>query len=46
LRLRRQSLLKRLSNYLKNHASEFSEYKPSCDIMQKCSIDGGFVQMR
>ena len=46
LRLRRQSLLKRLSNYLKNHASEFSEYKPNCDIMQKCSIDGGFVQMR
>lgn len=44
LRGRRQSLLKRLSNYLKNHASEFSEYKPSCDILQKCSIDGGFVQ--
>ena len=46
LRLRRQALLKRLSNYLKKHASEFSEYKPNCDIMQKCSIDGGFVQMR
>ncbi len=46
LLLRRQALLKRLSNYLKKHASEFSEYKPNCDIMQKCSIDGGFVQMR
>ena len=44
LRLRRQALLRRLSNYLKNHASEFSEYKPSCDILQKWSIDGGFVQ--
>ena len=45
LRLRRQSLLKRLSNYLKNHASEFSEYNPSNDVLQKCSIDGGFVQI-
>ena len=45
LRLRRQTLLKRLSNYLKNHASEFSEYNPSNDVLQKCTIDGGFVQI-
>lgn len=45
LRLRRQTLLKRLSNYLKNHASEFPEYNPSNDVLQKWSIDGGFVQI-
>ena len=45
LRLRRQTLLKRLSNYLRTHTSEFSEYTPSNDVIQKCSIDGGFVQI-
>ena len=45
LRLRRQALLRRLSNYLKNHASEFPEYNPSDDALQKCSISGGYVQM-
>ena len=46
LRLRRQTLLKRLSNYLKNHASEIPDYNPGYDAVQKCCIDGGFVQMR
>jgi len=46
LRLRRQALLKRLSNHLKNHASEFPEYNPSDDAIQRCSIDGGFIQIR
>ena len=46
LRLRRSTLLKRLSHHLREHASEFPEYNPSNDILQKCSIDGGFVQMR
>ena len=46
LRLRRQALLRRLSNHLKNHASEFAEYDPTGDAMQKCSIDGGYIQMR
>ena len=45
LRLRRQTLLKRLSNYLRTHTLEFSEYNPSNDVLQKCSIDGGFVQI-
>lgn len=45
LRLRRQALLKRLSNYLKNHTSEFPDYHPGYDAVQKCCIDGGFVQM-
>lgn len=46
LRVRRQTLLKRLSNYLKTHASEFASYDAGHDIMQRCSTDGGFVQMR
>ena len=46
LRLRRQTLLKRLSDHLKNHASEYPAYDPSRDAMQKCSTDGGFVQVR
>ena len=46
LRLRRQALLKRLSNHLNTHASEFPAYDPSCDALQKCSIDGGIIQIR
>jgi hypothetical protein len=46
LRERRQTLLKRLSDHLKNHASEYPAYDPSNDAMQKCSIDGGIVQVR
>jgi hypothetical protein len=43
---RRQALLKRLSNYLKRNASKFPGYDASRDAMQKCSINGGYVQMR
>ena len=44
LRLRRQSLLRQMSNYLKNHASEFASYDAGRDVMQRCSINGGYVQ--
>lgn len=44
LRLRRQALLRRLSDYLKEHATEFTEYDSGKDIMQKWRIDGGYVQ--
>ena len=43
---RRQTLLRRLSNHLKDHASEFPNYSASNDAMQKCNINGGYVQMR
>lgn len=46
LRLRRQALLRRLSNYLKNHASEYPGYDAAHDAMQRCSIYGGYVQSR
>ena len=41
---RRQMLLRRLSDHLKNHAEEFSGYDESLDAMQRCRIDGGYVQ--
>ena len=44
LRMRRQTLLRRLSSHLVAHASEFKEYDPKRDIMLKCTINGGFVQ--
>ncbi len=44
LRLRREVLLKRLSDHLCSHASEYPSYDVSRDIMQRCSISGGYVQ--
>lgn len=46
LRQRRQTMLRRLSNHLRTHASEFLNYDVERDAMQKCRIDGGYVQMR
>ena len=43
---RRHALLKRLSNYLKRNASKFPSYDANHDAMQKCAINGGYVQMR
>lgn len=45
LRHRSRALLRRLSDYLAAHADEFPEYDPKRDAMQKCSIDGGIVQI-
>ena len=42
---RRQGLLRRLSNYLKQNASAYPSYNQSGDALQKCSIDGGYVQI-
>ena len=42
---RRQGLLKRLSNHLKKHASQFYRYDRGKDALQRCSINGGYVQM-
>ena len=42
---RRHALLKRLSNYLKRNASKFPSYDANHDAMQRCTINGGYVQM-
>ena len=44
LRLRRDALLKRLSDYLREHASEYPSYDIGRDILQRCSTMGGYVQ--
>lgn len=44
LRMRRQALLRRLSDHLKAHASEFAEYDADNDVMQKWRMDGGYLQ--
>lgn len=43
---RRQTLLKRLSKYLKRNKERFASYDPEKDVLQKCSINGGYVQIR
>lgn len=46
LRLRRSALLRRLSDHLRDAASQFASYDAGSDVLQKCRIDGGYVQMR
>lgn len=46
LRLRRDALLRRLSDYLRDHAEEYPSYDAERDIMQKYTISGGYVQNR
>ncbi len=41
-----RTLLRRASRYLAEHREEFPEYDPQCDILNRCSIDGGLVQIR
>lgn len=45
LRLRRSALLRRLSDHLRDSASHFASYDAGSDIMQRCRIDGGYLQM-
>lgn len=44
LKVKLRQMLKRLSNYVNENAAEFTEYDPKCNILNRCSIDGGFVQ--
>lgn len=41
-----RALLRRASRHLADHREEFPEYDPRCDIFNRCSIDGGLVQIR
>ena len=45
LELRRDGLLKRLSDHLAEHAERYAEYNPKADAMQKCQTYGGFIQI-
>lgn len=45
IRERAKTALKRLSRYLDAHTSEVAEYDEKCNILKRCSCDGGFVQI-
>lgn len=45
LRERAKASLRRLSDYLDDHADEVTEYDAKCNILKRCRCDGGFVQV-
>ena len=46
LRTEARAMLRRAALHLRTHADEFPEYNPSRDILNRCTTDGGFVQIR
>ena len=40
-----QELLLRLSDHLESNAESYPEYNPTCNVLKRCSINGGFVQI-
>ena len=45
IRIRARQLLKRLSDYVEQNAAKFKEYESSENVFNRCTIDGGFVQI-
>ena len=45
VRVLARTALSALSDYLELHASQFREYDASHNILNRCSCDGGFVQI-
>lgn len=45
-RIRARQLLNRLSGYLEDNKGDFPEYDSSGNILKRCSLNGGFVQIR
>ena len=46
LRCEARTLLRRAAAYLETHRTEFPEYLPEKNILNRCTTDGGFVQIR
>ena len=46
LRAEARAMLRRAALHLRSHPDEFPEYDPSRDILNRCTTDGGFVQIR
>ena len=40
-----RALLRRAVEYIETHRDEFPEYRPEKNILNRCSTDGGFVQI-
>lgn len=45
LRAKARTLLHRLHLHLEECASQYPEYDPASDILNRCTTDGGFVQI-
>lgn len=45
IRLRARTALMALAEYLNAHAEEIEEYDPKCNVLNRCSCDGGIVQI-
>ena len=45
LRVQARTLLRRAAEHLRTHRNEFPEYDPENDILNRCTTDGGFVQI-
>lgn len=39
------TLLRHATDYLEQHAADFPEYEPNRNILNRCTTDGGFVQI-
>ena len=46
LRTQARALLRRAAEYLRTHRTEFPEYDPKRDVLNRCTTDGGLVQIR
>lgn len=45
IKSRMRELIVRLSDHLNSHADSYPEYNPKLNILNRCSIDGGLVQI-
>lgn len=45
LKCRMRELLKRLSDHLNSNSKSYAEYNADCNILNRCLIDGGVVQI-
>lgn len=46
LRREARTLLRRASDFLEAHRDDYPDYDPSRNILNRCSTDGGIVQIR
>ncbi len=42
---RAREMARRMSNHLEENASQYPEYEANANILKRCSLNGGFVQV-
>ncbi|MFR9588418.1 MAG: hypothetical protein SNH79_03545 [Rikenellaceae bacterium] len=45
-RVNARALMARLSRYLEENLASYPEYEPANNVLRRCAIRGGFVQVR